>query len=445
MLARKRMIGAELSEDPDHHAPDQIAPIGVLLGGNRVLEELERLAVIAFVPGREPRAQVGVRRSGTVPVAALQARTGHEAIGEEVSGYALEQLERLIALAAREQDPAEGDRRLRMAGIDVERLAQRLLVASRGELVRRRGDERVQELLDARRWDRSGELSGELAVLERLHGRDAAHVEARGEALVGVDVDLREIDLAFTLSHRGFERRPELPAGAAPLGPEVDDHRDFPGALDHLGHEVGFGHVSDQTAIEVTERAESANEMSDAGFEAEGSLRGRLLIASPALADPNFARSVVLITEHGGEGAMGVVLNRPSETSVGDVAPELADVTDDLIYIGGPVQPQALVVLAEFSDPSAAAWIVAADVGFVAAETADLEQIVRRGRVYAGYSGWGEGQLEAELEEEAWIVEPPLPAELFPDDPESLWHDVLTRKGGQFALVARMPEDPSLN
>jgi putative transcriptional regulator len=201
----------------------------------------------------------------------------------------------------------------------------------------------------------------------------------------------------------------------------------------------------DQTAIEVTERAESADEMSDAGFEAEGSLRGRLLIASPALTDPNFARSVVLITEHGGAGAMGVVLNRPSETGVGEVAPELADVTDERIYVGGPVQPQALVVLAEFSDPSAAAWIVAADVGFVAAETADLERVVRRGRVYAGYSGWGAGQLEAELEEESWIVEPPLPAELFPDDPESLWHDVLTRKGGQFALVARMPEDPSLN
>jgi putative transcriptional regulator len=178
------------------------------------------------------------------------------------------------------------------------------------------------------------------------------------------------------------------------------------------------------------------------------SLRGRLLIASPALVDPNFARSVVLVTEHGPEGAMGVVLNRPSETEVGEVAPELGEIADgEPVFIGGPVQPQALVVLAEFSDPEAAAWIVVADVGFVGAETdhRDLGAVVRRGRVYAGYSGWGAGQLEAELEEEAWIVEPPLPAELFYADPEALWQDVLARKGGQFTLLARMPDDPSLN
>ncbi len=180
----------------------------------------------------------------------------------------------------------------------------------------------------------------------------------------------------------------------------------------------------------------------------EGSLRGRLLIASPALVDPNFARSVVLITEHGDEGAMGVVLNRPSETDVDEVVPELGRmINSEPVFIGGPVEPQALVVLAEFEDPEAAAWVVVADVGFVAADTDQerLEQMIRRGRVYAGYSGWGPGQLEAELEEDAWIVEPPLASELFPDDPATLWQDVLARKGGQFALIARMPDDPSLN
>jgi putative transcriptional regulator len=180
----------------------------------------------------------------------------------------------------------------------------------------------------------------------------------------------------------------------------------------------------------------------------EDSLRGKLLIASPALVDPNFARAVVLITEHNDEGAMGVVLNRPSETAVEDVAEELGElVADEPVFIGGPVQPQALVVLAEFNDPEAAAWIVAADVGFVSAETEyeELARAMRRGRVYAGYSGWGAGQLEGELAEDAWIVEPPMPAELFPDDPLALWQDVLARKGGQFALIARMPDDPSLN
>ena len=178
------------------------------------------------------------------------------------------------------------------------------------------------------------------------------------------------------------------------------------------------------------------------------SLRGKLLVASPALVDPNFARTVVLITEHNDEGAMGIVLNRPAETRIMEVLPELADVApDETIFVGGPVQPDAIVLLAEFSDPDAAAWIVVADVGLAAAdrELSELADVVRRGRLYAGYSGWGPSQLEAEIELDSWIVEPPLPAELFPDDPDSLWSDVLDRKGGQYALIARMPEDPSLN
>jgi putative transcriptional regulator len=178
------------------------------------------------------------------------------------------------------------------------------------------------------------------------------------------------------------------------------------------------------------------------------SLRGKLLVASPALIDPNFGRTVVFLTEHNEEGAMGIVLNRPSETSVESVVPELAEIAGgEPVYVGGPVQPEALVLLAEFSNPEAAAWIVVAEVGLASADV-DLEELaasVRRGRVYAGYSGWGAGQLEAEMEVESWIVEPPLPAELFPEDPATLWRDVLARKGGQYALLARMPADPSVN
>jgi len=180
----------------------------------------------------------------------------------------------------------------------------------------------------------------------------------------------------------------------------------------------------------------------------EESLRGKLLVASPALVDPNFARTVIFITEHNDEGAMGIVLDRPSETAVESVVPALAEIAGgEPIYVGGPVQPEALVLLAEFSNVEAAAWIVVADVGLAAADV-DLEELaasVRRGRVYAGYSGWGAGQLEAEMEVESWIVEPPLPAELFPEDPATLWNDVLARKGGQYALLARMPADPSVN
>src|SRR5215217_278470 len=122
----------------------------------------------------------------------------------------------------------------------------------------------------------------------------------------------------------------------------------------------------------------------------EESLRGQLLVASPSLIDPNFARSVVLITEHSDEGAMGIVLNRPSETAVKEVVPELAEVaTGEPLFVGGPVQPEAVVLLGEFTNPEAAAWIVVADVGLASADLDldELPQAVRRGRVYAGYSG----------------------------------------------------------
>jgi len=179
------------------------------------------------------------------------------------------------------------------------------------------------------------------------------------------------------------------------------------------------------------------------------SLRGQLLIASPALTEPTFSRTVILVTEHTDEGAMGVVLNRPSDAEVGDAVPELAELAGEhtVVFAGGPVQVQVLIVLAEFRDRAAAAAIVVADVGLVSAdvETEALVEATRRARVFAGYAGWGPGQLDSELDEDAWIVEPPVPGELFAEDPEGLWRAVLERKGGRFALLARMPLDPSLN
>ena len=179
------------------------------------------------------------------------------------------------------------------------------------------------------------------------------------------------------------------------------------------------------------------------------SLRGKLLVAGPDLLDPNFRRTVVLISEHSEEGAMGVVLNRPSEHTVAEAVPDLADVVEpgDHVHIGGPVQPTGVVVLAEFDDVSAAAAVVLDDVGFLSAE-ADmevLEEVTRRVRVFAGISGWGPGQLESELERDDWIVEPARREDLFADDSEGLWSQVLERKGGRYALVARMPLDPSMN
>jgi len=179
------------------------------------------------------------------------------------------------------------------------------------------------------------------------------------------------------------------------------------------------------------------------------SLKGKLLLASPTLLDPNFARTVVLVAEHTEEGAMGLVLNRPAEATVGEAAPELDELLegDEPLYVGGPVQPSAVIVLARFTDPAAAGLLIRDDVGFLSAqaELADSRAAAERLRVFAGHAGWGPGQLDEELEREDWIVEEARPEDCFADDPEALWSDVLTRKGGAFALVARMPVDPSLN
>lgn len=177
------------------------------------------------------------------------------------------------------------------------------------------------------------------------------------------------------------------------------------------------------------------------------SLQGHLLVASPSLLDPNFRRTVILVAEHGEDGALGVVLNRPSETSVAEAVEPLSALVEegDVVHVGGPVQPSAVVVLAEFEDPSAAPLIVVGDVGFLPTEV-DHETIgeTRRARVFAGYAGWAPGQLEAELEEASWIVAPAVPDDVFAA-PEELWSEVLRRKGGQYAILALMPPDPSLN
>lgn len=177
------------------------------------------------------------------------------------------------------------------------------------------------------------------------------------------------------------------------------------------------------------------------------SVRGQLLVAAPSLADPNFSRSVVLIAEHGADGALGVVLNRPSQATVEEVVPDLTPLLgpDEPVFTGGPVQPGGVMVVAEFEDPAQAALPLEGDVGFIALE-ADLQDLsTRRARAFAGHAGWGPGQLESELDEEAWFVAPFVAEDAFCDEPGVLWSSVLTRKGGEYALVARMPADPSLN
>jgi putative transcriptional regulator len=178
------------------------------------------------------------------------------------------------------------------------------------------------------------------------------------------------------------------------------------------------------------------------------SLRGSLLIATPGLIDPNFWRTVVLVGEHSEEGALGVVLNRSSETSVGEALPELAVLVEGMgdVHVGGPVQTSAIVVLADFAEPPDPDALVVESVGFLPAEV-DPDELgpLRRARVFAGYAGWGPGQLDDELDEGSWIVEPALAEDVFTDEPDDLWSAVLRRKGGPFRVLAAMPPDPSLN
>jgi putative transcriptional regulator len=181
------------------------------------------------------------------------------------------------------------------------------------------------------------------------------------------------------------------------------------------------------------------------------SLRGQLLVASPKIIDPNFRRTVVYMAEHSDEGAMGLVLNRPAQTTVAEAVPELgwlATDGSDGVWVGGPVEPGSVMVLAEFDDPGQAALLLDDDLGFVPADVTEREgfaDAVRRTRIFAGHAGWGPGQLESELEEDSWIVEPAQREDVFTTNPEALWSGVLRRKGREYVLLATMPEDPSLN
>jgi putative transcriptional regulator len=179
------------------------------------------------------------------------------------------------------------------------------------------------------------------------------------------------------------------------------------------------------------------------------SLSGQLLLAAPSLKDPNFSRTVVLIGAHSEEGAMGVVLNRPSEVTVGEAVPALERAAGEAetVFVGGPVQPRSIVFLAEFLDPTPAGLLVLGRIGFPAPE-ADIDELsdaIARRRVFAGYAGWGEGQLEEEVADGDWIAQPALPEDVFTEDPSDLWSRVLARKGGAYVLMARMPLDPSMN
>lgn len=177
------------------------------------------------------------------------------------------------------------------------------------------------------------------------------------------------------------------------------------------------------------------------------SLQGKLLVSSPSLIDPNFRKTVVLIAHHDDDGAMGLVLSRPSDVAAEEAVPSLEGFpgASDPVFVGGPVQPEAFMVLAEFGDVGDAAAPIMDGLGFMPADSEPDELSILRLRLFAGYSGWGAGQLEAELAEPSWIVVDAEADDAFADDPDELWRTVLQRKGGPFSLMENMPFDPGLN
>jgi putative transcriptional regulator len=177
------------------------------------------------------------------------------------------------------------------------------------------------------------------------------------------------------------------------------------------------------------------------------SLRGQLLISSGGLYDPNFRHTVVLIGEHNADGALGVVLNRALDVTVHQAVPALADLVppDALLYQGGPVRPTSPVLLAELRG-GGADLPVFGSIGFlVGAVAPEIRPRVLRARVFAGYAGWGPGQLEAEMEIRSWILEPARDDDVFTDEPDLLWSRVLGRKGEPYRRLAKVPFDPSMN
>ncbi|MGN6799881.1 MAG: YqgE/AlgH family protein [Gaiellaceae bacterium] len=176
-------------------------------------------------------------------------------------------------------------------------------------------------------------------------------------------------------------------------------------------------------------------------------LQGKLIVSSPSLTDPNFRKTVVLIAHHDEEGALGLVLSRPSDVPAVEAVPVLDGLpgAEDPVFVGGPVQPEAFMVLAEFEDVDEAAAPIIDGLGFMPADAEPAELAIKRLRLFAGYSGWGSGQLEDELAEESWIVVDAAADDAFADDPDVLWRTVLQRKGGAFSLMENMPFDPGLN
>jgi putative transcriptional regulator len=182
----------------------------------------------------------------------------------------------------------------------------------------------------------------------------------------------------------------------------------------------------------------------------DGDLRaGRLLIASPTLEGSTFARSLVLLLDVDEGGALGVVLNRPSPVGVADVLDRWQPLVSPpaVFFSGGPVEPEGALGVAQINAnaiPPPGFRPLFDDTGLVDLDE-PVEDCFDAVRIYAGYAGWGEGQLEAEVAEGAWYVVPGKPCDFATRDPDALWRQVLRRQPEPLAMLLTMPADPRVN
>jgi putative transcriptional regulator len=179
-------------------------------------------------------------------------------------------------------------------------------------------------------------------------------------------------------------------------------------------------------------------------------LKGQLLLDSGLLRGSFFQRTVVLICQHDAEGAFGLVLNRAMGSNVGDII--VADLPASLkgcpLYVGGPVQPSALSFLHTDSFLPDANVLPNLSLGHsldALTEMGECFSPTRKIRMFAGYAGWSGGQLESEMQRDAWLTHPASLDLVFDSNPGELWKTILCQKGWKHKLLAQMPEDPSRN
>jgi putative transcriptional regulator len=177
---------------------------------------------------------------------------------------------------------------------------------------------------------------------------------------------------------------------------------------------------------------------------------GVLLVAEPAMLDPNFKRAVILVCDHNDEGTFGLVLNRPTDLHLPEVLVEPVGL-DHPVFIGGPVQPDTLHFLHGYADEIAEAVPVAAGIGW-GGPFEEVAERIRLGafdpdlfRFFAGYAGWGTGQLAGEIEDGSWVILPANPATVFGTPPDRLWRELVAGLGGDMALLVNYPDDPRSN